>query len=1305
MSDAGPAVGVTASLGGSESDPPSPPRPVPATSAAEAGRLNTYVPRVLIERLLNAPDAAVLTEDGTMVFVDISGFTKLSERLARSGREGAEHLVDTISACFSTLLAQAYAEGGSLLKFGGDALLLWFTDEHHVARACSSAVAMRATLRRIGRVRAGASSIVLRMSVGVHSGDYDSYLVGGSHREYIVAGPAVSAVVALEGHANAGQILLSEQTAARLPERCLGACCGPGVLLARAPALRPWLMSAGSERPADDTVAGCLSTALRAHLLAAAAHPEHRTATVSFVQFGELDALVVGEGAPGAAVAIEEVVRAGQEAADRYGICFLGSDIAADGGKLLFSAGAPRAIGDDEERMLRAMRHIVEAGTRLPVRAGVNRGYVFTGEVGPPFRRTYAVMGDVVNLAARLCAKARWRAILTTEPVIERASERFDATPVPPFMVKGKSRPITAFEVGPARRAAPSAAPAERLPLIGRDRELAIIEQAIADAGHGRGSFVELAGHSGSGTTHLLPAARARATGLRWLRAICDAYTQAVPYIAWRELLRALLGLSWDDADALVVERLRAEVESAHPDLVPWLPLLAIAFGAECRSTRDVDELAADAREAKLHEVVLRFIAPRLEVPTIVAVEQVDLMDEASASLLGALVAVLADTSWLVIGTRRAPAGGFVPAAELGSVVRVELGPLARESALALAEATPYAHTVPPHTIALAVERAAGNPEFLLALLAAAAGGSGELPDTIESAASATIDGLDPGDRTLVRRAAVLGELFRGARLTHVLDPDEAVPDAATWARLQTILERQSDGYLRFTSPILCEVAYAGLPFGVRRALHAAVGEALERDIGSDVDADPAVLSLHFSLAGDHDRAWRYALLGAERASARFAVADAVRLYRRALDAHRGAGTTPQELAPVWEALGEALMAVGETAHAEHALTAARRLFAGDPIADARICFRRGQIAEREELANAVRWMRRGLRILEHVPGAGAQSWRARLIAELAWIRQRQRRYRDAERLCREALTVGEAVGELRAQARASYTLDWALFELGRFDEATYSARALEIYRELGDPEQEGRVLNNLGGLAYWRGRWQEAIELYEQAGVCSERAGHAADRAFTDGNIGEILSDQGRLDDAAAHLRRAHRVWNATGDRQGSAFANMLLGRVAVRAGRTAEGLDLLRAAVTDMERFRVDFYTDLARALIAEAEALGGDPERAIALAGEHLASGSSYASLLRRVRGIALARRGESAEAEEELRLALAAARERAEDYDVALALDALGAIGAADDRELSERAEILSRLGVVAAPAIAEPSTGGEAAGPLAVAAGG
>ena len=114
----------------------------------------------------------------TMVFADVSGFTRLSERLARAGQEGAEQLVDVINACFTALLAHAYGRGGSLVKFGGDAMLLLFYNEGHTQRACDAAAAMRRTLRKVGHIRAGASNIVLRMSVGVHSGEYTMFVVG-----------------------------------------------------------------------------------------------------------------------------------------------------------------------------------------------------------------------------------------------------------------------------------------------------------------------------------------------------------------------------------------------------------------------------------------------------------------------------------------------------------------------------------------------------------------------------------------------------------------------------------------------------------------------------------------------------------------------------------------------------------------------------------------------------------------------------------------------------------------------------------------------------------------------------------------------------------------------------------------------------------------------------------------------------------------------------------------------------------------------------------------------------------------------
>jgi class 3 adenylate cyclase len=215
----------------------------------DIGTLDCYAPRIVLERLARAPENLVETLQGTMLFADISGFTRLSERLARAGKEGAEHLVDAINGCFSALLADAYTRGGSLLKFGGDAMLLWFDGDGHALRACASAAAMRRTLRDVGRIRAGASNVVLRMSVGVHAGSYAMFLVGGSHRELLIGGSATTGVLAMESLASAGQILVSADTAKLLSRSCLGAEVGPGFLLARSPSVSGWTPPEGCAKP------------------------------------------------------------------------------------------------------------------------------------------------------------------------------------------------------------------------------------------------------------------------------------------------------------------------------------------------------------------------------------------------------------------------------------------------------------------------------------------------------------------------------------------------------------------------------------------------------------------------------------------------------------------------------------------------------------------------------------------------------------------------------------------------------------------------------------------------------------------------------------------------------------------------------------------------------------------------------------------------------------------------------------------------------------------------------------------------
>src|SRR6516225_4198871 len=152
--------------------------------------LDAYVPRMAAEWDLDAPGVLWRETDATCCFVDISGFTALSERLARRGRIGAEELTEVLNHVFSRMLAVAYNKGGSLLKFGGDALLLAFTGDDHPRLAAEAAVAMRSVLREARTFPTSVGRVNLRMSVGLHSGCFHFFRTGSSHRELIVSGPA-----------------------------------------------------------------------------------------------------------------------------------------------------------------------------------------------------------------------------------------------------------------------------------------------------------------------------------------------------------------------------------------------------------------------------------------------------------------------------------------------------------------------------------------------------------------------------------------------------------------------------------------------------------------------------------------------------------------------------------------------------------------------------------------------------------------------------------------------------------------------------------------------------------------------------------------------------------------------------------------------------------------------------------------------------------------------------------------------------------------------------------------------------------
>ena len=1267
--------------------------------------LAPYLPRLVIDWVEETPDQRHRIVEGTVAFVDISGFTKLSEGLAKHGKIGAEELAATIGDCFVALLAIAYDAGGRLLKFGGDALLLLFTGVDHEARACRTAYDMRRKLREVGRMTVLGQRVTLRMSIGVNSGQFDLFLVGASHRELIVTGPAASTTVSMEGTATAGEIVVSERTAAALSPTDLGPARGVGRLLRR----RPAVTASPTPRDAVDSsvdLSRYIPVAILDSALRSGHEPEHRRVTVAFLHFDGTDAMFARDGAEAVTGYLDKLVTDVQEAVDAQAITFLGTDIDHDGGKVILVAGAPSTSGDDEHRMLLAVRQIMDQDRSPSVRVGINRGPVFAGDIGPTYRRTFTVMGDAVNLAARLMAKASPGQVLATPEVLSRAGSLFDVTAVEPFYVKGKAKPVEAFDVG-VRIGARLADTGTRASLIGRKEEMEQWRRAVDAVRRGSGSVIEIVGEPGAGKSRLIEEFRTVAAGIATLTVTGEYYDSSTPYGALRGTMRALLGLR-ETGSAPTPAEVRQAIDRIAPELGAWAPLVGAVVDVVLPDTPETSELAPAYRSQRQGEVMVELLAHLSPDPTVIIVEDAHWMDEASSDLLRHVAASVDTRPWLLCLTRRDVKTGFVAPEE--DSVQLRLEPLEGAEATELVQATVGDAPFPPHVVATLAERSGGNPLFLLELVSAARDTDDieSLPDSVEAVIAARIDRLSVDDRRFLRRVSVLGRTTPLKMLDAVLDDVPGAGDSI-WPRLEEFIAVDSAGNLTFRHALLRDGAYNGLSYRLRRQLHASAGQAIRLAAGDRPDEYAETLSLHYFNAQAYQDAWTYSLVAAERARAVYANVEAAEFFERALAASRRLPElTSQQIAQVNEALGDVRDQGSEYLGAVSAYRAARALIRDDRLADARVMLKLARAQGwLDRYSNALRWITRALHVLDGVEeDVEVQRLRAQLLAWYGWFCGEQGQHGRAIKWCTRAIAQAERAGDKEALANALSVLDWARMELGTLEDPRNTERALGLMEELGDLDGQARVLNSLAIWVYFRGRWDDALDVYRRAEEMARRAGNVVHQGIIENNMAEIALDQGRVDEADRLFASVVRVCRAAGHRSGEAYVKGNMARAAAKAGRYDDAARLFAESCEEAEGLGSRAESLEAGARWAECELLAGDVDGARARAEAELEQARALGAvapvpLLHRVRGVALARAGDHQGAAEALNQSLEAARLNQVDYEVALTLRVMAALGlhagGRNPRDLAQESDrILDALGVVWVPDLLDP---GPAATPI------
>ncbi|NNC93863.1 MAG: tetratricopeptide repeat protein, partial [Acidimicrobiia bacterium] len=750
---------------------------------------------------------------------------------------------------------------------------------------------------------------------------------------------------------------------------------------------------------------------------------------------------------------------------------------------------------------------------------------------------------------------------------------------------------------------------------------------------------------------------------LTWLNITCERYHRTTPYFAAGRLLRSLLELPERAGPAKTGQTLSRAVATHAPELAGLAPLIGGILDVTLPATPETRTIDRKFIKDRAQEASVELMASLLRSPTGIMVNNGELMDGLSAELFDRLASRVSSLPVMLVNVSRPEETGWTNE----SLTTLELGPIEDDDARRLVHALREQDPLTAHVVDQIVERGSGNPLFLIELALASGADGGELPESVEATVSARIDQVPPELRKLLRYGGAVGRAFDPVMLAEAIGDDvPAVHDPASWHALDAFLERErGTDRLRFRQKIYRHVAYAGLPFKTRRTLHERIGRVIEKHAGEAADDEAEILSMHFDLAGDPSRAWRYSVAAGDSASEKSASVDAAEFYRRARNWATRAGIDPREAAAVAEREGDASELGAQYDDAAAAYTAARQFGGDDRIAGTRLMHKRGLLNERVgRYSQALRWYTRALTFSADDRDPDLRRIRVEIRVAYAGVRFRQARYRDCAAWCREAIERAEGLDQQSELAHALYLLGHALEFLKEKQQGlNYEHRALAIYEELGDFVGQGNVLNNLGLEAYLAGSWDDALAYQERHRNAREKAGDVVGAAIAEYNVGLILIDQGKVDAAQATFRQVLQVCRAANYPVGVAAATLNLGVVATRRGEFAEAEERLEEALVLFEAMGADYFVHDTRLRTAERHFHAGEVERAENDAREYLELASKSAGAdqvvvgLQRLIGLASMHQGRVVEGTDLLQEVLERARAESWDYEALLAMHGL------------------------------------------------
>lgn len=518
-----------------------------------------------------------------------------------------------------------------------------------------------------------------------------------------------------------------------------------------------------------------------------------------------------------------------------------------------------------------------EHDLELHLRIGLNSGEAVVGAIGDDLRLDYTAQGATVHLAARLERLCEPGEVLLSRSTAALVRGRFRLRSLGQRRVEGVDGAIEVYGLQGVASAEDVAGGLPQPVFLGREEELADLQQTLARAAGGHGAAFGVLGPAGIGKTRLLQAftAAAAARGMAVHRTAASPYARHQPMAVVRDLYRARLGCDAFTPSGDVCACVEADLP---PDLRAQPGALAFAFGL---AGAGGSEGLGEAQAAAVREPMLDWLAARLcdrVRPCVLVLEDLQYLDPVALHFVRRLHRAVEGSRSLLLLSWRDEA--FVPDLPALDRRRV-LGPLDGPTIEALAGAW-LGEAAGQGLAERIAQRAAGNPFFVeeavraLAELGYLVGEPGRyravrsievlpVPDSVHGLIAARVDRLPPAHKAWLQAAAVIGAEIDADLLTQVCEEGPPVIEALVDAGFLVAGEA---GRWRFAQPLVREVVYLSLLAVQRQHLHARAAEALQARCA----AEPALarsVADHWERAGQAVEAARWILQAARWFAAR----------------------------------------------------------------------------------------------------------------------------------------------------------------------------------------------------------------------------------------------------------------------------------------------------------------------------------------------------------------------------------------------------------------------------------------------------